>query len=130
MRRRILFAEDNVAMANVVKFRLKKAGFEVTHAPNGLEAWEHAQRASFDLVLSDHQMPLLSGIELCERLREMEKFRATPIILLTAKQLELNRKSLEQQLQVSQIIAKPFSPNHLIETIAQQLAALPVRGEW
>ncbi|MEQ8787292.1 MAG: response regulator [Pirellulaceae bacterium] len=122
MSHRILFAEDNAAMANVVKFRLKKAGFEVTHSYNGKEAWEHAQRNEYDLVLTDHQMPLLSGIELCERLRQMEAFRTTPIIMLTAKQLELNKEVLQQQLDVSRIMAKPFSPSQLIEAIEEQLS--------
>jgi CheY-like chemotaxis protein len=121
---RILFAEDNVAMANVVKFRLKKAGFVVTHVPDGHAAWEHARQESFDLIVTDHQMPLLSGVELCERLRQTDEYCQTPVILLTAKQLELNREMLQQQLGVSQIIAKPFSPSHLIEAIEEQLTAL------
>jgi CheY-like chemotaxis protein len=129
MSHRILFAEDNVAMANVVKFLLKKAGFVVTHVPDGRVAWEHAQRESFDLVLTDHQMPLLSGVELCDRLRQTDDYCETPVILLTAKQLELNREMLQQRLGVSQIIAKPFSPRRLIDVIEEQLAALVRRDE-
>lgn len=123
MSRTILFAEDNAALANVVKFCLRRAGFDVTHAENGREAWRLAQRQPYDLVLTDHQMPLLSGVELCRLLRRHERYRTTPIILLTAKKLELNNESLRSELDVASIVAKPFSPIQLIETIENQLAA-------
>ena len=99
--KRVLVAEDNSALASVVRFNLERVGFEVSVASNGLEAWELAQANDFDLVVTDQQMPELTGCELCKLLRQTEGYRDVPIIMLTAKGLELELSRLRADLAIT-----------------------------
>ncbi len=118
----ILVAEDNAAMAGVIRYNLEKAGFEVTLARCGQTAWELLESQSFDLVVSDFQMPGINGGELCQRIRQDERLAQLPVILLTAKGLELDLSWYEDELGVSEVMAKPFSPRELTLAVQQHLA--------
>ena len=78
---KILVCEDNVALSGVISFNLVRAGFEVTSVGNGRLALEALEKGNFDLVLSDQQMPMMTGIQLCENLRQLPSHRRTPFIL-------------------------------------------------
>ena len=118
---RILIADDNRAMAHVVQFNLERAGYDVTVARTGLEAWELVQARHFDLVVTDYQMPDMNGEELCRRMRQEERFASIPLILLSAKGLELDSRRLSEELGFAAIMFKPFSPRALVETVASAL---------
>jgi two-component system chemotaxis response regulator CheY len=120
---KILVCEDNVALSGVICFNLIRAGFDVTSVGNGRLALEALEKGSFDLVLSDQQMPLMTGIQLCENLRQIPEHRQTPFILLTAKCMEIDFGQLQKKLQVSVALPKPFSPSELINCIEEALAA-------
>ena len=122
--RRILLAEDNSALASVIRFNLVKEGFKVTVASNGREAWDYAQQRKYDLVLTDQQMPELTGCELCERLRDKAEYAATPIIMLTAKGLELELPKLRDDLGIAATFLKPFSPKAIVQAVQDCLAAV------
>lgn len=126
--RRILIAEDNIALALVVRLHLEHAGFHAVIARNGKEAWEHLQQAPFDLLVTDQQMPELSGEEVCMRLRNEPRLADLPVIMLTAKGLELEHAQLRMALGVHEVVAKPFSPRELVEKVEQVLAAEPLGG--
>ena len=113
MNKSALVAEDNPALSRVIGFTMRKAGFRVEQARDGLEAWEHAQDQTFDLVITDQQMPEMSGLELCANLRQQEKHQNTPVVLLTAKGMELDTERIKQTHGISEIIIKPFSPTEL-----------------
>lgn len=113
----ILIAEDNPALAAVIEFNLRRAGFSVTRTKNGRVAWEAACREEFDLVVTDHQMPEMTGVELCQKLRESPRYIETPIIMLTAKGLELDLDHLRKTLDISAAISKPFSPAALVRKV-------------
>jgi two-component system chemotaxis response regulator CheY len=81
------------------------------------------QKGRFDLVLSDQQMPMLTGIQLCEHIRQLPGHKKTPFILLTAKCMEIDFEKLQQQLGLSAALPKPFSPSELITCIEDSLAA-------
>lgn len=121
-RKRILVAEDNVAMLSVIRFTLEKAAFEVTTAPSGQAAWDLLERHDFDLLVSDFQMPGITGGELCQRIRQHPRLAPMPVILLTAKGLELDATRYRDQLSVVAIMAKPFSPRELTRTVQDCLA--------
>jgi CheY-like chemotaxis protein len=121
-RKRILVAEDNLATLSVIRFTLEKAGFEVTAAPSGQAAWDLLERYDFDLLVSDFQMPGITGGELCQRIREHPRLAPMPVILLTAKGLDLDATRYRDQLSVSAIMAKPFSPRELTRTVQDCLA--------
>ena len=118
----ILVAEDNWALAGVLKLNLERAGFCVTLAGNGRVAWEHFQRRPFDAVLTDEQMPEMTGRELCRLVRQHPERSATPIIMLTAKGFELDRRQLREEVGIGMVLVKPFSPSELVRTVGECLA--------
>jgi CheY-like chemotaxis protein len=119
---KILVCEDNVALSGVICFNLVRAGFDVTSVANGQLALEALQKGVFDLVLSDQQMPMMTGIQLCENIRQLPAHRGTPFILLTAKCMEIDFVRLQQKLGVSAALPKPFSPSELVTCIEEALA--------
>jgi two-component system chemotaxis response regulator CheY len=120
---KVLVCEDNAALSAVVCFNLRRAGFQVTAVTNGRLALEALQNESFDLVLSDQQMPLMTGIQLCEHFRQLPTYKRTPFILLTAKCMEIDFAKLQQTLGVTKALPKPFSPSELVNCIEEALAA-------
>ena len=120
---KILVCEDNVALSGVICFNLVRAGFDVTSVANGRLALDALEKNSFDLVLSDQQMPMMTGIQMCENMRQIAHHRRTPFILLTAKCMELDFAKLQQTLHISAALPKPFSPTELVNCIEEALAA-------
>ena len=119
----ILVAEDNTALAGVLRFNLEQAGFRVTLAGNGRVAWKHFQDRRFDMLLTDEQMPEMTGRQLCGLVRQHAERAATPIIMLTAKGLEIDRRQLREEFGIVALFVKPFSPSELIRTVRECLAA-------
>lgn len=122
-RGKALVVDDNVALARVTQFALTRAGFDVKIAGNGRKALELAQAEMYDLIISDQQMPEMTGLELCRRLRATSQYESTPIILLTAKGLELELPALQRELNISAVFPKPFSPSEVVSTACQLLGA-------
>jgi two-component system chemotaxis response regulator CheY len=118
---RVLVCEDNSALSGVVCFNLARAGFEVTPVANGRLALEALTKESYDLVLSDQQMPLMTGIQLCEHVRQLPGYKQTPFILLTAKCMEIDIGKLKQTLGLTKALPKPFSPSELVTCIKEAL---------
>ncbi len=106
----VLAVEDNPAFLGVIAWTLRKAGLEVTTAENGLEAWKFLQENQVDLVVTDFNMPEMSGGDLCAKMREDPRHRGTPVILMTALAAECEREHCVEELELSAIITKPFSP--------------------
>jgi len=119
---KILVCEDNDALSAVICFNLVRAGFQVTAVQNGRLALDALQKNNFDLVLSDQQMPLMTGVQLCEHLRQLPSHRRTPFILLTAKCMELDAARLQKTLGITKALPKPFSPSELVNCIEEALA--------
>ena len=123
--RRILVVEDNPALALVAGFNLQRAGYQVTTACNGVEAWGLLGEEPFDLVITDQQMPEMTGSELCEAMRDSEAHARIPVVLLTAKGLELDVRRLKEELGVVRTFSKPYSPSELVEAVHDLLRAVP-----
>jgi len=119
---KILVVDDEAPIANVVAMKLRNAGLEVIVAMDGLEAYELAIAERPDFMITDLQMPGMSGIELCARLAaELEG--GIPTILLTAKGFELTAESV-RELPVRRIMTKPFSPRELLAQVQELLGLL------
>jgi len=119
---KILVADDEAPIANVVAMKLRNAGLEVVVAMDGLEAYELAVAERPDFMITDLQMPGMSGLELCARLvAELEG--GIPTILLTAKGFELSAESV-RELPVRRIMTKPFSPRELLAQVQELLGLL------
>jgi two-component system, OmpR family, alkaline phosphatase synthesis response regulator PhoP len=114
----ILVAADESHILSVVSLKLRNAGFRVLTAHDGQEAFELALAERPDLLITDFHMPLLSGLELCQRLRQENK--QVPAIMLTARGYTLEPSDTMQNGIVC-MISKPFSPRHLLEMVQEVL---------
>jgi two-component system alkaline phosphatase synthesis response regulator PhoP len=119
----ILVAEDNAALASVIRFNLVRAGFQVTIANDGRQAWEFVQANRYDMLVTDQQMPEMTGCELCEKLRSVPEYAELPVIMLTAKGLELELPRLRDELKIMATFMKPFSPKEVVKAVEDCLAA-------
>ncbi len=116
--KRILVAEDQTDIRDLLVLNLQAAGYEVTSAPDGLEALASETARNNDLLILDLMMPGLDGLELCKTLRA--RGCITPILMLTAKSTELDRV-LGLELGADDYLTKPFS---LAELLARVKALL------
>jgi two-component system chemotaxis response regulator CheY len=112
----ILAVDDSASMRQMVSFTLKSAGYNVVEAVDGQDAYEKAQGRSFDLVLTDQNMPRMDGISLTRKLRETPQFKTTPILMLTTESSD-QMKQAGRAAGATGWLVKPFDPNKLIEVI-------------
>ena len=82
--RKVLVVDDEVHILHVVSLKLRNAGYDVVTAQDGSEALELAQMELPDLIITDYQMPHLSGLELCQRLKQIPATSKIPAVMLTA----------------------------------------------
>lgn len=126
MGQRILICDDEPHISLAVSMKLRNAGFEVQTARDGLEAWNLIQRDPPDLLVSDCTMPNMDGLELCRRIRTRPDLSNLPIFILTARGLELDPFVVYEQLGISKLILKPFSPRDLLRDVQAILATADV----
>lgn len=110
---RILVVEDEDSFSDALSFLLGKEGFDVTVAADGVTALEIFNRDGADLVLLDLMLPGLSGTEVCRQLRQKS---SVPIIMLTAKESEVD-KVVGLELGADDYVTKPYSSRELIARI-------------
>jgi two-component system response regulator RegX3 len=118
---KILVVEDEETLSEAISFLLSKEGFEVTVAANGPEAINKFDDSGADLILLDLMLPGLSGTEVCRQIRAKS---AVPIIMLTAKDSEID-KVVGLELGADDYVTKPYSSRELIARIRAVLR----RGE-
>jgi CheY-like chemotaxis protein len=126
---RLLVAEDDPTFAAVLRFTLQHAGFDVLVVKDGQAAWEALENQEFHLLVSDHQMPRMTGAELCRRMREVPRLAELPIILISAKRLELDVEQLCNDYGVRYVFSKPFSPRRLLSAVQAELGLAPHEGD-
>jgi len=117
----ILAVDDSASMRQMVSFTLKSAGYNVVEAVDGQDAWEKAGGRSFDLVLTDQNMPRMDGISLTKKLRESPQFKSTPILILTPESSD-QMKQAGRTAGATGWLVKPFDPNKLIEVIRKVIS--------
>lgn len=123
-RLRILLVEDNQANQQLVQFLLRRRGYHVDVASNGMLAVEAATQVRYDAILMDCQMPEMDGYEATRRIRAVERMdrRRTPILAMTASILEGDRaRCLE--VGMDDTIGKPFQPNEMLAWLERWLLA-------
>lgn len=117
MPRRVLLCDDEIHILRAAEFKLKRAGYEVEIAGDGQEGWEIIERRPPDIVITDCQMPRCDGLGLVRRMREHPVTQDIPVLMLTAKGFELSASELAEKYNVLGLIAKPFSPRELLQTV-------------
>ena len=112
----ILIADDEPYVIRVVKLKLSNAGYEVITASNGLEALEKIKTLKPDVVISDVNMPKLSGRELCFRAIPLKKKKEFLTIVMTSS-LEAEDRLWAEAMDKTVFLEKPFSPKKLMKII-------------
>ena len=115
---RILLVEDESTVLQFSTTVLVRGGYQVTAVENCEAAWEAIKSASYDLLVTDNQMPGMSGLELASKLRSAQI--ALPIILASGG-IEAEELTQNQSLQPAMALPKPFTANQLLETVAAAL---------
>jgi len=110
---KILVAEDERDILELISFSLRYGGFEVIEALNGVEALEKTFSEQPDLVLLDVRMPKMSGFEVCRKLKNDERTKDIPVVFISAKGQEAEIKQ-GLALGAEEYIVKPFAPDELI----------------
>ncbi len=118
---KILIAEDEPDIRELVAFLLRFAGYEVVAASNGEEAVQTAVREIPDLILMDVRMPRLTGYDACRMLKADPKMKDIPVVFLSAKGQE---SEIQTGLDVGaeEYLLKPFSPDELTNRVRSLLA--------
>ena len=120
--KKVLIADDEIHIIHVVAIKLRNNGYETISADNGAEAFELACREGPDIIVTDVQMPVMTGLELVEKLRRHEPTRDIPVILLTARSFAVPREQLAS-LRIAGCLSKPFSPRELLKEIEDILCS-------
>lgn len=111
--KKILVVDDEKPISDIVKFNLEKEGFEVVTAYDGEEALQKVEEENPDLIVLDLMLPKIDGLEVC---REVRKTKDTPIIMVTAKDQEID-KVLGLELGADDYVTKPFSNRELVARV-------------
>jgi CheY-like chemotaxis protein len=125
--KKVLVVDDEIHIVHVVAIKLRNNGYEVISADNGAEGLKLALRERPDIIVTDYQMPVMTGAELVEKLRQHDETKDTPVIMLTARSFAIPQEQ-QDDLRIAGCLSKPFSPKELlgnIEDILYQKELVP-----
>jgi len=117
----ILAVDDSASMRQMVSFTLRSSGHQVIEAVDGQDALEKIGGARVDLVLTDQNMPRMDGLSLVKALRGNERYRSTPILVLTTESSD-EMKQAGRAAGATGWMVKPFDPVRLVEVIGKVLS--------
>ncbi len=121
--KKIIFVEDSPTMRRIIKNSLTKIGFEdIMEAENGVDALEKIGDNDFDMVITDWNMPEMNGEELVKELRGRDKFKNTPILMVTTRGMQDDVMSAIK-MGVNGYVVKPFTPEILKKKISEIFSA-------
>ena len=118
MAKTILAVDDSASIRQMVSFTLKSAGYDVVEAVDGQDGLDKAKSKSFNLVLTDQNMPRMDGLTLIKSLRGLPQYASTPILMLTTE----SQQSMKEQAKAAGAtgwLVKPFNPEMLLKVIAK-----------
>jgi CheY-like chemotaxis protein len=122
--KRILIAEDERDIRDLIAFTLRFAGYEVLTANNGEEAVQMTQKELPDLVLTDVRMPKMTGYEACKQIKADPRTQHIPVVFLSAKGQEAEVQS-GMAAGADEYLLKPFAPDQLTRKVAEILNKPP-----
>jgi DNA-binding response OmpR family regulator len=120
MGKKVLVVDDEMHILNILKFNLKKAGYDVTTAADGEEAMQKINLDPPELILCDVMMPKKTGFEVCYDVKTNEKLKSIKFIILTAKGQRIDEeKGIEYGADL--YLTKPFSPRNILAKVKELL---------
>jgi len=122
---RVLYADDVKELRDVIRLTLMREGHSVECVVNGSEAFKQLEAApeAYDLLITDHHMPVMNGLELVTAVRSAEAYHGR--IIVFTSELSLHIAGAYRRLQVDRMIPKPVFPSALRQIIASLFAANP-----
>jgi len=123
---RLLYAEDDKLVRELTSRTLARAGYEITTVEDGLSAWEALGASNFDLLITDNDMPRLTGVELAAKLRRTKLM--LPIILASGSADFFSGEEY-RWLGFSAFLQKPLVPDRLLESVARTLGLAAFKNE-
>lgn len=121
MKKRIIVADDEAHILHIVSMKLRNAGFEIITAMDGEEALELCRSENPDMLITDYQMPYMSGLELCMELRKDARTRDIPALMLTARGFDIESQDMKAA-RIAAVLAKPFSPREVLQKVKDMIA--------
>ena len=118
---RILVVDDEAHILHVLSLKLRNAGYEVFTAVDGEDGYELATQHLPDLVITDFQMPYMTGLELCRALANNAPTDRIPVLILTARGYALDDDDLRIG-NIKGVLSKPFSPRAVLQLVKETLA--------
>ena len=119
----ILVVDDDIEMASIMETILKKRGFEVVLAHDGLQAIEKSKNSGIDLILLDVRMPFFSGFWFCDAFKQREATKGIPIVMVSGI-LDEDNVQKAYDLGAAACLRKPFRPEELVEMVEQHLPSV------
>ena len=116
MAKSILAIDDSASIRQMVNFTLKSSGYEVTEAVDGMDGLEKAKGKTFNLILTDQNMPRMDGLTLIKNLRALPQYKSVPILMLTTESSDA-MKQQGRTVGATGWLVKPFDPQKLIEVV-------------
>jgi two-component system chemotaxis response regulator CheY len=120
MAKKVLAVDDSLTIRQLIKMTLSRAGYEVVEAEDGAKGLQKASAEVFDLVLSDINMPEMTGIEMLRGLRKLAQYKFTPIVLVTTES-QPEKKLEGKAAGATGWIVKPFEPEQLLAVVTKVL---------
>lgn len=121
MKKKILTVDDSRTIRNMLLVTLNDAGFETVQAEDGIEGLEMLEESEPDVIVTDINMPRLDGFGFIEGVRQNDKYRAIPILVLTTES-DPEKKNRAREAGATGWIVKPFDPTKLIAAIERVTA--------
>jgi two-component system chemotaxis response regulator CheY len=122
MGKKLLIVDDSATIRQMVRMTLSRAGtgYELVEAEDGSKALQRASAETFDLLLSDINMPVMTGMELLRSFRKLPQYKFTPFLLLTTES-QPEKKQEGKAAGATGWIVKPFDPEQLLAVVAKTL---------
>lgn len=120
----ILICDDEAHIRHVVRLKLQNAGYNVLVANDGQEGLDLAIQHKPDLIITDFQMPRMTGVEMCAKLKDNPDTTRIPAIMLTARGFTLE-DNLSGKTNIGSVLSKPFSPREILSRVQQALSPTP-----
>ncbi|AMG01686.2 response regulator [Vibrio mimicus] len=117
---RVLAVDDSISIRQMVSHTLQDAGYEVETATDGRDALTKAQKSRFDVIISDVNMPVMSGFEFVKAVRLQSQYKFTPILMLTTE-TSPEKKQEGKAVGATGWLVKPFNPETLLKTLQRVL---------
>jgi DNA-binding response OmpR family regulator len=120
MAARVLIVDDEAHILQVLNLKLRNAGYDVLTAADGEEGAEIAARERPHLIITDFQMPYMTGLEMCKALASQDATRSIPVVMLTARGYALEDDDLAA-CNIKEVLSKPFSPRSVLQLVERLL---------